>query len=593
MKRVLGLAAASLIVGTLAIAGPEENKKAVKTAAQGIGKLKALNKGVTEKDCGPTGLFEVDGEGCGALFEDFCNELHDEDHEGNITLGKGPKAFRLTLGDSHNGIDNAYVALARAKIEARNRLPQAFRDELNTNGYFDLLEKYLDSPKPKNKEEKIERGRTVDRLSARWNEAFNVAIKRDTASGTSRQATVNLERAISKAIWQESPAWKSIVEQTEQAREALIATINDFKIDAAAKKRMIDKIKSVELMLPDPVRDPGCQNTDNNAYYHDTDRKITVCAGMFNTMDSMATLLHEFSHAIDSTALAFDDLLDSSLGKSYDELEKRTCSSSDRMKCEDWENWKKQLSSRVAAVPKNKHPLDPMLRCLQGNKNFPKVDQNALLAEAKIRARTKMDKIAEDNEFLRLSKPFEPGSTELPNSSYLDPCTLKPTSTVREAFDLSLHHFFANEYRCSKATPNSKRMAKSLEFAEGAQTQLETALMTHAGQYSDFKWPLMKGYAQQVHEQAADLIGMKAFSRYLNQKHDDVKDRRNHFLASTADICMGADHTVEFPDEAEEEYKYTTEPHSLMVRRSREMLLPSLRQSLGCEKDFNAEDCLP
>ena len=99
-----------------------------------------------------------------------------------------------------------------------------------------------------------------------------------------------------------------------------------------------------------------------------------------------------------------------------------------------------------------------------------------------------------------------------------------------------------------------------------------------------------EGYGSPPYERFADVVGSYALAELLKQVPYNW-DRQNIFLASSSWQCTHPSLASHFPEESEIENEYVFEEHTSGDQRRKEIFTEPIRKTIGCEKDFEFNEC--
>lgn len=558
--------------------------------------------------------------GCSAIVSRYCDALYSPQYDGNITLASDDYKFTVKQGKTENEFSFAYYDYAKAQLDYQRYLPKDFLHVLRERGMFESLRAFL-RRKPRKQmslAERTENLRLASRLDSIWASAIDETVllrmeKRfpgysKLASGLipfeflqeKKRTDGILEAEIAVALWRQHPSWKRVERQFELVRGEYIKFVNsDPSLSDDLKKDWTERLQGLKLIIPgsDPTLAMGsCASTEINAYYFTNRNLLTVCAGDFNTEDSIQTLSHEIGHALDMerSLRLFEEKSD--LAQRLTALTKASCSvtTPPAFSCEAWDEFKDDYDDLLSDFGKFKTPKRELFSCLQEKKVKSRMGSDYIERVAREESIDEVEWAARNDLFLKLTKPQLPLSdgSMRPNILYMNACRNNPwfdDSDILEE-ESTLLTFFTSEYRCSTEEAADKKLQKAIDVAKKMQTELIEKRIKNEGMFSSRDRLQADGYATSSDERFADSIGAKVFARILEQKRTVVA-RRGLYLANVAWQCSRKSLRKMFPLEAKVQKDYYFDTHSEGVWRQHELLLEPIRKALSCEKDFEVKEC--
>jgi hypothetical protein len=559
---------------------------------------------------------------CLDLYENFCKKLYAPGNEGNISLRAGDKQWDIQLGKTKTGLDNSFVALAKAKIFARESLPADFRKYLEKEGYFQKLQKYLNgkAKSEESLEEQNEDALLASALSSIWNNSITAAARERTDKihpgyhsltyipptwdKDATKISDELTAEIHGDIWKNNPKWKEIENSFALVKAEYLKMLREnTKLTPEVKKDWIARISTVALSLPgaDP-KDQGddadaCATTENNAFYSPSTHSLTVCAGDFNSMDQLLTMGHEISHSLDPGTTALLQQLGSDLGKGLQAVQKQLCDSTSPACPSAWTALKSQFNTDLANFPLPIVQNEAFLSCLKSQEASDPINPETIKDSAKSDATEKFSDNADSHFFLDLSIPE---LTLNDGRSYPNPGYLKPYCDVQDRhFRLTassdLGTIFAAEYACGDSQkPQADRLSAAMASAKDYYQQITEKAIPLGGKFSTNEEMVNAGFAENVKERFADSMGLRVSARIIkSQKYPSIEQKRDEFLSAAADMCDPPSDETKYPAEATVEKAYSTEPHSLNSARRHEYLIQPIREAIDCKLDDESltRDC--
>ena len=177
------------------------------------------------------------------------------------------------------------------------------------------------------------------------------------------------------------------------------------------------------------------------------------------------------------------------------------------------------------------------------------------------------------------------------NPNYLNPCSYYLWSQGEEPIsdELSTLLFFTAEYRCSELPP-VERMRHSIEAAKSLTTAVLEPVLKVEGEFSGRSELESGGFASPSFERFADVLGSYAVADLLSAL-PEAWDRQNKFLAGSSWQCIEPSLASHYPEESAVEQGYIFDPHTEGDERRKELFSAPVRESIGCKKDFEFDEC--
>jgi hypothetical protein len=562
----------------------------------------------------------LDSNGCSAISEKYCDELYDDEHQGNADIVANDSVLKVRLGKNKTGFSYGKAGFEVAKWLAQNKLPKTLLEFLNQYHYFDLLKKYLRT-KPiadSTPDEALETDLIEKEAAAIWNWALEQTIDRETEfeakvagiekpsikyeillSRVSRRVRTN----IYDIIWSNSDDWKAIAAQFEKVRIAFLQEIEEEpKLNREIKASWTETIKSIKIVPPssDPdIEDRDCAEHEPNAYYYREKNVFTVCAGLIFGSEISGIVAHEIAHSLGIERTRREHLRQSAHFQEMKTLQAQVCNAESPRSCPPaWSQFKKSFTSNLDFLLKQfDPPVQPLLSCLQYNarelKAWPPSEAD-FKNLAEIRAKLQVSRGAANHLFFRLSKPrlaLETGE-ESANPYYLNPCELsdwKESSYVPgSAWDL--YFFFSAAHLCGDQTKSSaEQLDSAIVEARAVYSEVLQRVIPLARNFSSDVDLTGRGYSEDSEERFADFLGFRVLARLLKSESPVV--RRAKYFSNISNFCEPHSSHKKYPDEMQAEKKHDLEPHSAGLRRRQETLVKPLREILNCAQDFEIPEC--
>lgn len=551
---------------------------------------------------------------CKFLVDTYCNYLHAPESEGNLTVKGAKNPIEILQGQTENGFSQAFYRYSEAKMRNRYQLPLDFRRVLERYNYFGKLKSFV-SRQPRSDmslQARLVSENADYELGFIWTAALNETLILRMSQKypgfhsipekfvpielqlESRRARRNLVSEISLAIWKNDPNWNKVVDGFERLRENFLRVIPRLDISEDIQKDWMNRINEVQLVLPGSlpaIADDECSTTRSNAYYYTYLNLITVCAGDFNSEDVLLTLAHEMAHAlgIDRTRHLFE--IQSDFGKSLSQLRSLVCEPK-KFTCESWTKYKQEFDGSLSSLDGYEPELPEFQRCLKQRPTTRILTVQDISRFAQSIVSDRIADLASSNKFVRITKETMPmAGKSQKNPNYLDPCSYYLWSHGEEPIDdeLTTLLYFTAEYRCSQGK-ESNRIKEAIETSKVMTTKLVEKTIEIEGEFSSKKSLGRDGYASPPMERFADVVGSYALSELLNEIPEKW-DRQNVFLASSSWQCTPPSLASNFPEETSVENEYVLSTHTQGDDRRKELLSEPLRKAIGCEKDFDFNEC--
>jgi hypothetical protein len=548
---------------------------------------------------------------CKAMLDSYCNTLYSPEAQGNLAVKQSSlNTIEVLQGDTGNEF-----RYAKAKLKSRANLPNDFRNALDRNGYFAKLRTYLARPSRKamSLTQRLDYENTNFELNYIWTSALNEAIlSRMTAKypGYHRISEANmpielqlerrrLRRAIiselSRAIWHDDKNWQKVEQGFDRLRVAFLRMISRLDIAKAVADDWSDRISSIQLALPGStpaISDEECSSTTVNAYYFTYLNILTVCAGDFNSEDILQTLAHEMAHSlgIDRATYLFE--VNSDFGKQLSTFRANVCKP-ETFSCEQWSTYKSSFQRSLSSLDGYQPQMREFNQCLKRRPTSKELTEEDIGRFARTIVNDRMSDLASGDRFLRLTKaqiPMRSGKSEK-NPNYLNPCEYSLWTEGEEPIHdpLTTMLYFTAEYRCSDKT-GADKFKSAIEVSKQMTTDLFRKVLRAEGEFSSRSLLENQGYSSPPFERFADVMGSYALAEHLKLVPEKW-NRRNVYLASSSWQCIEPSLASRFPDESAVENEYIFDDHTGGDLRQKELFSTPIRETIGCEKDFEFNEC--
>jgi hypothetical protein len=552
---------------------------------------------------------------CKAMMDSYCNALYSPEAQGNLEIKQSSSTIEVRQGDTRNEFSQVYFRYAKAKLKSRSSLPADFRSALERDSYFSKLRTYLNRPSRDHMSlsQRLESENTNYELSFIWSSALNEALLSRLSvkyPGYHRIADNNLpielqlERRrlrrsligeVSRAIWRDDQNWHRVEQGFDRLKISFLRMIAQLDIPKDISDDWAERISSIQLALPGStpaVSDEECSATTVNAYYFTYLNVLTVCAGDFNSEDILQTLAHEMAHAlgIDRTAYLFE--VNSDFGKQLSTFRANVCKP-DAFSCGEWATYKAGFDEKLKTLDGFQPQMREFNQCLKRRPTSKALSDADIDRFSRTIVTDRMSDLASGDRFLRITKaqiPMRNGKSEK-NPNYLNPCAYSLWSEGEEPIHdpLTTMLYFTAEYRCSdKKGPD--KLKSAIEISKTMTTRLLGRVLRVEGEFSARGQLENQGYASPPYERFADVVGSYALAELL-KLIPEKWNRQNVFLASSSWQCLEPSLASRFPDESAVENEYVFDEHTGGELRQKELMSTPIRQTIGCEKDFEFNEC--
>ncbi|MBS1970066.1 MAG: hypothetical protein JSU04_07145 [Bdellovibrionales bacterium] len=552
---------------------------------------------------------------CKSMLDYYCNYLYSPVAGGNLEIKRSMATTRILQGETPNQFSQVFYSYSKAKLQNRDLLPKDFQRVLNRHSYFPKLEGFLQrKPIPKmNLSERLIIEQQDFELGSIWSAAFNETVilrmsKKFPGFHTLPEKLIPLEISleqsrvrrlliteISKAIWSGNDNWRQVEMTFDKLKLSYLKLIQRLDAPDSLKANWAQRIKDVQLALPGSlpaISNEECSTVKANAYYYTYLNVITVCAGDFNSEDILQTLAHEMGHSLDIDRTAYLFETNSEMGKQVRDLRAQVCKA-EKFSCEKWNEFQGKFSDSLSSLDGFQPDLPEFQRCLKRRPTSKALTGEDIKRFSSSMASDRVSQLATSDRFLRITKeriPMPDGSTQK-NPNYLNPCSYYLWSQGEEPVndELTTLMFFTAAYRCSAEAP-AQKMRSSIEVAKNMTRQIIEKTLAIEGEFSGLNELESGGYSSPPGERFADVIGSYAMADFLTQLPFQW-DRRNKFLAGASWLCSEPSLASHYPDESSAEKEFAFSAHTEGDQRRKELFSQPIREVIGCEKDFQFNEC--
>lgn len=315
---------------------------------------------------------------CLTLAETICKKLWNDENQGFLETEQGT----LQVGKSNRSeLSYAQKLDLEAWVASEPRLPEDLQEQLSPilNDLGKMLNRENRSlvwyQKLSQILQQLKETVTLSgnlRVQKLFPELKQISKTQPTVEEQGKYQAVILDfnNEILRAKYENHPNWKRVDKVFKEVKKDLIATIQELNLPEALRKTLKSKVDSVNLTLPysDPrlISTPGsCGTTEKNALYSPVFNLFTVCAGLFNTLQSESNLYfviaHELSHSIDPESIVFDEYKKSTLGQAVIKLR---YSSKSPFSCHEWKQLREKTFTIKEEVLEPLHPYSRLNDCL-------------------------------------------------------------------------------------------------------------------------------------------------------------------------------------------------------------------------------------
>ena len=556
--------------------------------------------------------------GCLSMVNQFCTSLYEPGKDGNLVIQtKKGKAISILQGKTENDLNQVFFELSKSKIKHQKELPSDFLSILRAHSYFKKLDDLL-RRKPRatmNLTDRVESLEQEAELDSLWNISIQDTLLIRTTDKFpnfpemkdelippeivhfQRQEKKVILSEISRAIWKNHRNWARVNSTFEDLRKAYLKVIDRLHVLPRIKSDWADRIKSLRLVPPGSlpaIADQECASTTMNAYYYPQLNVLTICAGDFNSEESLSTLAHEMSHALDLNRSLFIYFKESEFSQILHEVNRGFCGTNAiHYSCDKWEQFKKGLDPHMVELSHFTADVPEFNRCLKREHTKP-LDQEAVNRFADHSVQSSIQDLVEEEAFLRVTRKELPlgNQKKAKNPSYFNPCFYLHTDWDSESLDseLSILTAFLEEYQCSKESNPLRKLKTSLTTTQNMFTDVMRAMISSEGEFSGRRILVDESFSSSPVERFADLMGSYVVAEYMRGLQS-LWDKRVVFLAGNSWQCNGPSLAQSYPAESLMLWQYLRDSHTDGEDRKKEILSTPIRAELGCKLDFSWNEC--
>ncbi|MEY4615453.1 MAG: hypothetical protein RJB66_413 [Pseudomonadota bacterium] len=514
---------------------------------------------------------------CSSITDDLCNQLWDAKHQGNLSAFDG----EIMLGRSKKSrlVNLSTLTDLRALITAESSLPEDLKKQAAP--LIARLSMIL-----KSESETIQWARQYHRWETLWNQmlsdvAQDRAIKKSPELRKTRLADrtqienslINREYyqlvdQITLAKYDKHPHWLRVKKFFEGIKKDLISEVTEFPFAEDFKNFLIARVQRVELTLPfqdletfDGRKD--CAESTINAYYHPSYNKITVCAGLFNSLKSESAiyiiLAHELSHSVDPSSYNLAWLKEN--GPRTKVLRPLIGVKNKPLTCDQWNKMVTELEVAKIEKVKKALPFDSLADCLDEGRPLKKAfDPMEVSRKIEEDIVDSMDFLSNRNLFSSMVIPnYEEFGREKKNPFFLDPDVFAsemsskgytPNNKKTRSHPATAEIFYQairceheakksevpiTEYFTKKSLGEREQVFRSsIETTQHVLVLLLEEIYYSCGQYCPAF--VRNGMARNIDEKFADWMSFRLFQRFLKTK-SKLEEKREASALALADLC--------------------------------------------------------
>lgn len=575
-------------------------------------------KPTATESSGVTNTYNVDTSiksGCHKLVEKFCKDLWSESNHGDLTIYVGSKKYDLDFGIDQTGLTHANEVYLRAIEQAKEQLPKDLLKNLDYRDFFNDLEHYFESIEILDIDAKsqLKREELYQEVQRDWQDSLHhtklervemlhkgyITKRHDGVPQAWKYDATRIQNEliaeVHQIIWKNSSAWLDTLEQAELVRKTYLEYLEQSShLSKSTKSLWKRRIETVVFQPPNTNSryiDDSCLS-DTNAYYLPLNHSVTICPGYFQNGSVFRTVAHELSHAIGFKKNVLEVEEQTQLAQEFHKFKSASCSKNHKPTCLDWKSFKQKLPKYLDAWAKPEPQVQNLLRCLQTKANIKPLSPDEINKLSKKYVTEVLEKMASTEMFVNMIAPNKKSyrGENLENIDYLSPCT-GPTNDPQTLNEVDVvGTVYVNEIRCSSIEDKSIKMKAAIEQARIILSEVVKRQMSNEGRFSSFKTLVTEGFAEDSEEHFADYMGQEVFAKLLTQV-STVGARRNLYFANIASKCDTPSLEAMFPKEFQVQKQYYFDPHSEAELRRLELLTPSIRSALECDKDFQLKEC--
>ncbi len=264
-----------------------------------------------------------------------------------------------------------------------------------------------------------------------------------------------------------------------------------------------------------------------------------------------------------------------------------------------WKSFKDNYLSQLSDFDVETFPRQKIEACLI-EKALKPIDQDVLRPALGAAIARELVTDATDYYFMYYLAPkipdyFHGDTADLFNNWYLNTSyPYKADDETRISTDENQELFFTHEYLCQDPNLTAKvRMRNAIDVAKNIELDLRYKTATLLRQFSDYVALTDRDMSEDVDEKFADLNSEKVMNLLFKKLNSD-EERQSAFFYNIVTYCSvrGSSFDEKYPDLSAAQKSISSEPHSIDNIRLKQFLnYPGLRETLGCEKDFDMPEC--
>lgn len=590
---------------------------------QKLNEVLQVNEGLTyQPNCDATGSSTLYEMPCEQITDNFCSRLWSKENKGNLKVFDG-QILKGTSKKSKIAItqwldDQATIAsLAKLAPDLRKELgpivkqwKAAYAEERDDDTWYDSLSIFRFQYE--NGIKKV----AHDRVLKEHPDWKNISKENQTLVQSLRyqEEEMKIEDDLVDAKYAKSENWRRVEELYPKVQGYLLDEVEKMPLSEERKEFLRKKIRETKLTLPyqDPKRAKAskeCGKTTKNAYYHPWTHKFTVCAGIFNSIQSPSALAliiaHEISHSFDSERESKNDWLQNSeFGQKFSQLAN---AKGPVFSCDDWSGILKQAASiwNGPLAEEELNPLDPLYSCLAPRNNLhAEFTADNLKRASEMKSGGKISESAGYHEFMQIAQPQSEkfGEVKL-NETFMRPDLLIASQDGHRnpKFDRDPEpaEIFTQSYACTRLKDGQGREINYKNATQEQRQQLfakaiENTKMVLAASYADYSTFCGKACASLVpyglsvnpQENFSDWSGFRALAKYL-ANDVELKNRWEASANAVSLFCSPPNIASSAPELAVIEKQFNMEQHADDRVRRVSMYIPEIAGLLGCKINEN------
>lgn len=556
---------------------------------------------------------EIDNS-CSNMFEQFCEKVWSKENMGNIDIVIDKKTYSIRRGRTDNEIDQARFAFLTAVQDKITTYPKDIRDSLVKNKIPAKIKSYL---KRKKKSQFVE--------SDLWREEWNPKLVSVILESLDQVADARTEKQmpgfLKKRLWDLTPEMKLIRDRNRDLVEAeffqgtwekhknwletekifetvraeyILWVSEQNDIPDSQKSEFIDDLKTLKLQLPGTnvsrinSKNRDCAIDERNAFYSSAFHTVTVCAGQFNTANSLLTIAHEVGHALGIDRRLYNYRTRSLVGKQMGIFWDQSCKG-ELLKCSDWARFKKDFRKNSEALKPYEYYDEESLKTFVSKPLNSPPSKAAIEKTSERLSKRTMRFLVGEGEVEKILKPENilPSGERITNFQHLNYCKGQKWPLVQQATVSDGHQFmlfFANEYFCQKENKayDVDALEKSVEVSTGLIKSTLYNNLVIGGKFADEKENVDGGYAQDIEEDVVDNYASQITARIL--KHTPSQEsRRDLFFVMASGRCDPPSFRKLYHAEAKVIQQLGNKSHSVGLDRRTKLLIKDINSVLGCQ----------